>query len=419
MRWKLAVLNTFRNRRRTALNLVMIGGGVMSILLFEGFARNVLDSLKETTIQTQSGHLQVASDRYWSKQFQSPREKLLQGYPEKLQEIRALPEVSYASGRLEFFGLLSRGDLSLSARGVSFDPKVESKRNAAFDYLSGRALRAQPAKGQASSDDDWETDRFQGSFEVVVGKGLAQRLQIKDGANLTILSNTYDGIINAIDVEVVGIFQTGIAEFDDVTFLMPLGAAQTLLDTQEVEQIVIGLHDTDQTETVHAALKSRWAGVETKSWIETATLYRQIASFNKVQNRVIALIILILTILSILNTVGMSIMERTGEIGTTRALGETRWSVCYQFILEGLVLGGLGAFLGAVLGVSVATWINYLGVELVMPGASTTLKVHIDLVPPAFVVSLVISLVAATGATLLPAIRASRLNIATALRQNI
>lgn len=401
MRWRLALLNTFRNRRRTALNLLMIAGGVVSVLLFEGFAANVLRSLRETTIQTQTGHLQIANSVYWNQTYERPREKLMDNHEEIVKDLSRDSAVAYASGRIDFFGLLSKGEKSLSARGMSFDPRVESQRNASFQFVDGKPLHPdQP-------------------YTIVLGTGLASRLGVKVGDSLVVLSNTYDGVINALDVTVGGVFQTGIADFDNVTFLISLQASQTLLDTQKVERIVVGLKSTDSTELFYEGVKNRFAGVEVRTWKSVATLYRQLASFNGVQNRVIEFIILALTFFAILNTVGMSIFERTGEIGTVRAMGETRRTVVWQFLMEGWVLGVMGSGLGVLFGVVISTIINLSGIELTMPGASMPLTIKIDLVATSFGWAVGLAWFAAAVAAWVPALRASRMNIATALRQNI
>lgn len=403
--WSLALRNIFRNRRRTALNLFMIASGVVSILLFEGFSKNLVSSLRETTIRTQTSHLQIANEKFWESDVKKPKEGLLSDYPKLLETVKATPGVKYASGRLSFFGLVSTKDQSVSARGISFDPSLEADRESGFDFTDGKPLAADSP------------------FQVALGRGLAKRLGVNAGDSLTLIANTFDGVINALDVEVAGVFQTGIAEFDDLTFLVPLSSAQRLLDTNNVEQILVGLDDTALTDSVNAALKAKLATsrpeVRLKAWHEVAKLYNQISSFLRVQNALIAVIIGVLTLCAILNTIGMSVFERTGEIGTIRALGETRESVVRQFLREGFVLGALGSALGLVLGGAAAATLNALGIEITMPGASGVIQIHIDLFLGAFLGATALSLFASTAAAFIPAWRASRLDIADALRRNV
>lgn len=150
-----------------------------------------------------------------------------------------------------------------------------------------------------------------------------------------------------------------------------------------------------------------------------AFLNRPRPRFNEVQNKVIELIILSLILLSIMNTIGMSIFERTGEIGTLAALGETRRSIISGFILEGFILGCMGAFLGGILGVSIIEFINFIKIKVIMPGASTFFTVKIKIFGKAFYDAFVLSILSSTVAAWLPARKVSRMNIARSLRFNI
>jgi putative ABC transport system permease protein len=237
---------------------------------------------------------------------------------------------------------------------------------------------------------------------------------------VTVLAQTYDGVVNAFDVEVVGVFQTGISEFDDNTLLIPIHLAQRLLDTNKVEQIVVGLDSTDNTFAVQTELQRRLGGtIEVKPWWEIARLYNQIVAFNGVQMHIVEGIILSLILLGILNTIGMSIFERTGEIGTIAALGETQRTIRTQFVLEGVILGVLGAFCGVALGALEIQVINAMNIQVVMPGASTSFPVRLLLYVAAFRDAAILAVLAAGLAALIPAMRASRMNIAEALRRNL
>ncbi len=405
LRLKMAFRNTFRNVRRTTLNVLMIAGGVCTMLLFEGLVHRMVVGLRETTIKTQTGHLQIAKEKYWAKTSKSPKETLIQNYGAWIKHIKKNRHVTYATGRLTFFCLLTSGDRSLSAQGISFDPQAEHKRLKSFKFISGHGLN--PKR----------------KFEVAVGSGLAKKLNIKAGQQVVLLGQTYDGVVNALEMKVSGIFQTAISEFDDNSFIIPLTAAQTLLDTKGVEQIVVGLDDTSSTNHVKNELNRRMdlasMGVQIRSWYWLATLYRQVSEFNRVQNVAFKFIIMSLILLSIMNTIGNSIAERTGEIGTVRAMGEKPSSLVLQFLMEGMILGVLGAFSGIVLGTLAGQGINALRIPVVMPGASTFFYLEIDFLWSAVKEAAIVSIIASAAAALIPAFRASRMNIIESLRRYV
>lgn len=402
MRLKIAIRNVFRNKRRTLLSIAMIAGGVAAMLIFQGFALSVVLSLGKTTIQTQTGHLQLASNAYWNKTAERPKDALIAGAKPLQAELNKHPKVAFAAGRLSFFGLLTAEDRTLSARGISFDPTLEGDLGESFKFIEGRGF-----------------DKSQG-FHVSLGSGLATRLKVKTGDSLTLLSHTFDGVVNAIDVTITGVFRVGIAEFDDNNFLIPLSAAQLLMDTENVEQIVIRLKNTDDTAAMHAELTSRLRGDATvKRWEDVAVLFQQVTKFNEVQNRIMEFIILSLILLGILNTIGMSVFERTGEIGTVAALGETSRTILWQFLLEGGVLGTLGAVSGVVLGTLLIFLINYMEIKVVMPGASQDMVIKIFFFLKPFFHAGLLAVGSSILASLIPSWRASQMNIAEALRRNV
>ncbi len=405
LKLKMAFRNTFRNRRRTALNVLMIAGGVSTMLLFEGLVHRMVVGLRETTIKTQTGHLQIAKQSYWKKTSKSPKDTLIGNYEAHLKNIKKNPHVTYATGRLSFFCLLTKGERSLSAQGISFDPKAEYRRQKSFKFIEGRGLHADK------------------KFEVALGSGLAKKLKIRAGDQVVLLGQTYDGVVNALEMKVTGIFQTAISEFDDNSFIIPLTSAQTLLDTKGVEQIVVGLDDTSSTGNVRNELNRRLdlasIGISIRTWYFLATLYRQVAEFNRVQNTAFKFIIMSLILLSIMNTIGNSIAERTGEIGTVRAMGEKPSSLVIQFLMEGLILGVMGAMAGIILGTVMGQVVNAMKIPVMMPGASAFFYLEIDFLWSSVKEAAVVSVVSAGVAAVIPAIRASRMNIIESLRRYV
>jgi putative ABC transport system permease protein len=403
MRLQLAFRNVLKNRRRTALNLLMIAGSCAAITNFQGIGENTLRLMEDIVINTQYGHLQVANDKYWKPSAgDKPADKLLGVGPELAEKISKVPGVEYASGRITFFGLVSSGNSSLSARGIAFDPDREVRLRERLTIVSGTNL---PAASK---------------FQVLLGVGLQEELNVKVGAPLTLLGYTYDGSVNAVDADFIGTFQTGENSIDSTTFLVSLSTAQRLLDTDKYQNLIIQLASTDDTDSVRDKIAATLPpGMGVRTWVELASDYRKVRSLCAAINKVTGSILLLLALLAVGNTVGMSIMERTGEIGTVRALGDNRTDVFMQFILEGVVLAVLGGLLGLVLGVVAAYVVTALKIPIEMPARSTPMPLGVDLklsfMLSAFAMTSVITIIA----TAIPAVRASRLKVVDALRRNI
>ena len=131
------------------------------------------------------------------------------------------------------------------------------------------------------------------------------------------------------------------------------------------------------------------------------------------------LIIAIIILLSITNTMMMSVMQRIGEIGTSMALGVKRSRVMRLFLVEGMLLGCIGGLLGVAIGTGLAWLICTIGIPMPAPpgkthgyigGVLATANMGLEAV--------VLAVVTTLAASIVPAARASRLQIVDALRHN-
>jgi putative ABC transport system permease protein len=145
---------------------------------------------------------------------------------------------------------------------------------------------------------------------------------------------------------------------------------------------------------------------------------KAVALFEK-QVGVIRLIIAVIIVLSIFNTMIMSVMERTGEIGTLMALGRTRRGILRLFLVEGLMLGIAGGLIGLALGALAAAILSTVGIPMPPPpGQSWGFDAEVLVSPRLSLDAFVLAVVSALVASLYPARKASRMVIVDALRFN-
>lgn len=402
---KIAIRNVFRNRRRTSLTLLSIIFGSVAIIFIGGYIDYSFYGLRETTIRSEIGHIQIYKKGFLTLSGNDTSEKYLldkKTVASIEKKIQTNPIIVQYAKRLSVVGLISNGDKNAIFVGQGVEPEKESQLSSSLTIESG-------------------SDFIEGDgYKILLGKDLAKQLHVKLGNRVTLLTTTYSGSMNAIDFEVIGIISRGVKSLDDKLVRIPLYNAQELLGTNGVDRIVLLLKDTPQTNSVFSWLKKELSqfSIEMKTWEHLADYYFQVRKLYLNIFKVLSFVVLIIIIFSIANTLSMSVMERTSELGTLRAIGTSRLRVLLMFVFEGLVLGVVGGVLGVLSGCFVAFIINSLG-GLYMeppPGFSTGYQIFILISPRILIFSFFVSFISAGISSFLPALKAARLKVVDALR---
>jgi putative ABC transport system permease protein len=398
---KIAFRNIFRNRRRSLITLMVLVMGATGLILFRGYTEMSFYGLRESAIRNNYGHVQVYGPGYLEGESQKPLEHGLENLEAVRSEIEADSRVKMTAAQITLMGLVSNGDKSETFIATAVEP--EKDRNMGFRRLD---------KGEFLTEEEWDA--------VLVGKGLAKSLRVEPGDYLTLMTTTVTGSLNGMDVRVAGIFTTGVKEYDDRAIKMPIAGAQQFLVTDKIEKLLVILHDTRDTQAFQNHLGTLFnqnnSGLETRNWSDLATYYHQVRLIFSGIFGFIGTVVLLIVILSVSNTIIMSIFERTREIGTLMAIGTTRRRVWGLFLVEGLLIGLIGGVLGIAIGAGASGLVNLAGIQMPPPpGFSEGYPLRVMLTPPILVTVFILSLVTATVSSVYPALRASRLNIVDAL----
>jgi putative ABC transport system permease protein len=400
--FRLALRNILRQRRRSLIGVAAIGFGVIAMMLSVGYIEWIYWANRELATVNQLGHIQVAKPGYHEDGLADPFRYLMPASPPALKTLERLPEIRSVAPRLTFNGLISHGDSTLSFIGEGIDAdKDPSSRN--LLVIDGKLPSNQAPKG------------------IVLGAGLAANLGVRKGDTVVLLVNTASGGINAIEGTVRGLVSTSMKAFDDNILRVPIETARELLRTKGAHLWVVTLKRTEMTDQVVARLKAdpAFKGYEIVPWTNLADFYNKTVALFSRQMGVVKLIIAIIIVLSISNTMTMSVMERTVEIGTAMALGIRRSRILRLFMLEGGLLGAIGGVCGVVLGYLAAQAISAMGIPMPpAPGMSRGFIAGIIVTPGIVFEALLLALSTTLIASIYPAWRASRLVIVDALRHN-
>ncbi len=397
---RLAARNLIRQRRRGLLATAILCGGVTAYLLAGGFIQWIFHDMRETTIHSQLGHAQIIRPGYFTEGLGDPYRYLLPASQDQgLASSR--PNIVAIAPRLSFNGLISKGDSTISFVGEGIDQEREAPITRAITIVAGQDLT------------DSRTD------SVLLGEGLAANLGASPGDSVVLLATTSTGSVNAVELRVAGLFATTTKAYDDTVLRAPIEVARNLIRVEGSTSWVVLLDRTEATDAVVDELRRKLppGEFEVIPWHALADFYNKTVELFSRQVGIVRLLIALIVILSISNTLSMTVIERTGEIGTAMALGVKRRRILALFLCEGALLGLVGAILGVALGYALGMLISSIGIPMPPPpgmarGYTGAIRIPFSLAVDAFFLAFSTTLLA----SVLPAWRASRMNIVDALR---
>ena len=462
--WRIAFRNTLRNRRRSLMTGSAVAAGALAMLLFGGFASYIFSGLETSNVQ-RIGHLTVFRDGYFLVGAGNPAAFGIDRYRDVMDLIARDPVVGpmirVITPTQSLVGIAGNfsGDVDASKTfmGVGLIPS-DRDRMRQWDEFGAGEVHAPDAR---LSDSD--------PSRGLVGVGLARVLGLcaplglpgcppvrmapastgsavpavkQDLADLALrdlgggttsermpqidlLAATAGGAPNVVRLTVSGSESQGAKELDDNFIAMHLALAQQLVygrGEHKVTGIVLQLHRSEDLPAARARLAALFSehklGLDVREFGELAPFYVQVVKMFSSIFLFIALVMCLIVLFAVVNTMTMNVMERTNEIGTVRAMGVRRSGIRSQFIVEGSMIGAIGASTGALLALAVAALINQAGLTWIPPGNASEVPLRLDVAGrPLLVIGAWVGLaLVATVAAYLPARRAARLPVVDALR---
>ncbi len=459
----LALRNLLRNRRRSLTTLLAMGIGVVTILVFGGYSRNVTYGL-QTGYVLRGGHLQVQRKDYFLYGTGNPAAWGITDYQKVIDVVSRDPElapmITVVTPTISLGGIAGNFDAGVSRTIIGSGVVVEDRNRMRTwnDYQLPLNIGQSPLTGSAPDS-------------VVVGNGVARVLELcgqlvvpnckphptrvikpemaggasapadiaalaaqearpvtkKTEARIELLAANVHGAPNVASLHVLKAERQGFKELDDMFVGMHIAQAQRLLYGSEKPQataVVIQLKHTAQIPAARARLNALLATslkgepLEVQDFEALNPFYGQAIGMFAAIFGFMAVLIGAIVLFTVGNTMSMAVVERTTEIGTLRAMGLRRAGIRNLFVCEGLLLGLIGAVAGILVALGIAWLINHGGLTWLPPG-------QVDPVPLTVRVWGETRMMLTTGLGLTvvavisawwPARRASRLLIVDALR---
>lgn len=398
--------NVWRNRRRTLISMSAIGLGLALVIIYSGLIARMMGDAKEQLDNAGLGHLEITAKGWRANR--SPKLAIddLDGVVASLP----LPPGAEVSARLLSRGLLSsaRANQAVEVHGVDW-----GQERAVALYL--REVR----QGAVPADDD-----AQG---ILVGEQLAERMHLKVGHKLRLMVQRADGEMGAALFRVRGIFHALSPSIGQRRVLISRAAAAELLGADRgAHQIVVQLERAADAAPVAATVRAKLgAELEVLTYAQIYPIFEAMESLVNGAIVVASVFVYFLVGLGILNTMLMSVLERTREFGVMQALGTRPGGVVRLIVAESFWIATLSVVLGLAIGVGVS-WVGsrtalldfsrQMGEGIEFSGAVLSAVFHTELSVRGVLLPALYVYVMALVVALYPAWRVSRLRPVDALR---
>jgi putative ABC transport system permease protein len=462
--FKTAARNILRNARRSLMTGSAVAAGALAMMLFGGFAGYIFAGLETVNVQ-RVGHLSLFKKGYYLFGSGNPAAYGIEDYRKVIGLVSndavlkpLLNVVTPTQSLVGIAGNFSGGsDASKTFLGVGIIPSERDKMRQWDEHATGGAhppdgrlvdgdesrglvgvgmarilglcdnlhLAQCPAAPKLASAENASSTKRDDLVAIAALDADAPQVAKGSAPRLELLGATAGGAPNVVSLAVAGAEAQGVRELDDNYIAMHLGLAQQLVygrGEHKVTGIVLQLHRSEDLAVAKTRLQQildqNHLDLEIRDFRELSPFYVQVIGMFSSIFIFISLVMGVIVLFAVVNTMTMNVMERTNEIGTIRAMGVRRSGIRSQFIVEGALIGALGATAGSLLAFVVAMLVNAAGWSWIPPGNSSDTPFRIDVLGhPALILGTwaVLTLVA-IAAALIPANRAARLSVVDALR---
>jgi len=413
MMFKLALRNVFRNRRRSLITFSAVMIGILSFIIMEGITESLQNQSIRMLKKVETAHLKVYAKGYWDERNKEPLKYRIADYAKIKNIIENKDGVAGTAGRINFQVRLykSRNEMPCTGTAIEINGGDKKVFNLEDSIVKGKFL----ASGE----------------NALLGTGIADLFDAKPGSWITFEFRDKNGVYDAIQAQVSGIVDTGNPVIDDNVVFLPMELAQERLDMKnEVTEIAVLLKSERKIERFKKELEKELNNLpgtsqrfDALSWKEQAADFLAFMKTDAQGNYIIVYILVVIIIAGIMNTMLMAVYERVREIGTLMALGMRKSQIKRMFLIEGTIIGGIGAFAGMFFGLLFMLQFSSKGINLAsMYGDTNVMYLVKDYIYGSirftpFLLSFLIGVGVALIASYIPARSAAKLKPVEALRR--
>ena len=343
MAWR----NIWRNPRRSMLTILAIVFATALLVFMLSFQFGAYDDMIDSSVRLSSGHVQIVAPGYHDR---PKMRKVLVDPAPLILAASDLNNIEQISGRSEAFVLASGEKRSRGIMVTGVAPAQELKMSSVPDQIvAGRYLR----------DEDGAAG--------VIGVLAAQHLQLSLGDECVLLGSGRDGSIAAAVVEIIGIYKSGIDEFDRSTMQIPLTEFDTIFSMEgAVHRLILTFDHLSDSSPAAVQLRGddRTKGAEVMTWEELTPGLKQSIELDLISGIIMYFILVVVVAFSILNTFFMAIFERKKEFGVLMSIGMKPGRLVRLMLLESMSMTAFGLLVGTLCGIGITLLTANYGISM-------------------------------------------------------
>ncbi len=344
---KMAFRNILRQKRRTLLTALMISGGFLLFSFSIGISEGTYGSIIEMFTRMHTGDIQIHKKEYLKR---SSLYKTINNSADLSASLKQMKFIKSFTPRVYSSALSFAGTKTSGAMIMGLDPVMESaSTNLALQIKTGKFLPLKPSK------------------KVVLGKGLADILKVNLNDEISLIGQGADGSIANENFRIIGIIGENGSSFGQRHCFMHIKDAQEFLSLGDrIHEIAIVLNDhknaRKRAEDIKAAFNDD--SVEIDPWqIIEKEFYSAMLTDRKGAN-ISNFIIMIIVLMGVLNTILMSILERTREFGVMKAIGASPSDIFKLIMAEVIILGSASLIVGIIGSLAVNYYLSIHGIPV-------------------------------------------------------
>ncbi len=343
---KMSIRNIWRNPRRSAVTIAAVASGISAIMFLWGFTTGTIDDMRRNAIDMITGHVQVLPKGAFG---QNATYKTLKEDSGLMETLKNHPDIQTVSGQVTSRALVGTDKHSRGALLTGVNPDNEKsitrlhKKFVEGRYLSGHGK------------------------EIILGDRLAHKIKCSVGDEIVVMAQDRYGMSMGLTCNIVGIFHSGYQAMDERFAYVNIATLQNILGLEgELSKIIVKLNKTNAVSQVTKDLQNnpKLKQHDVVSWAKIMPSVEQWAQYADGVGFFIMITVIIVVAISIMNTVLMSVMERTKEFGVMLAVGMSGNKIIFLVFLETVFLEAIGVLFGVSLGSALIHYFGVAGVSL-------------------------------------------------------